>query len=70
MKHNSDHYYNNIVNLLDNIEMAVDIGARIDGDIRRLIFLIDQYGYARAVESRISAGFPPLEELDLGDTED
>ncbi len=63
MKHTSDQYYNSILSIIDNIEMAVDIGAQVYDDTRKLIYMIEQYGYARAVESRISAGFPPLEEL-------
>lgn len=56
----SAEFYQHIISLIDNMERAADSGLSIRYEISRLLGLIDSYGYHKALEARINAGFPPL----------
>ena len=56
-------YYQEIIALLDNMERAAEMGSSIGYEARKLLHFVEQYGFNKALEARIDAGFPPLEPL-------
>lgn len=58
----SNHYYREIVKILDNMELSVEFGSDIGPDARMLLAYVEVYGRCKFIEALSTVGYEVLED--------